>query len=189
MSPPTEPEDRASAVRAALRRLVAARGFHGASMSAVAREAGVATGTAYVHYPSKDEVVMAAYLEAKRALGAAGAAAIDPDAPPAERFRALWLASLDHLLDHPEDARFLRQVDASPYAAEAHARALAVDDDPAVLESRRPDLAALLVPLPLEVLYDLALGPAVRRAATGAPLAEPERSLLAEACWRAITTG
>jgi AcrR family transcriptional regulator len=41
--------DRAAAVRAALRTLVAERGFHGASMGAVAREAGVATGTAYVH--------------------------------------------------------------------------------------------------------------------------------------------
>lgn len=189
MSPAAGPEDRASAVRAALRRLVAAHGFHGASMSAVAREAGVATGTAYVHYASKDEVVMAAYLEAKRALGAAGAAAVDPQAPPAERFRALWRATLDHLSDHPEDARFLQQVDASPYGAEAHARVLAADDDPVLHESRRPDMAALLVPLPTEVLYDLAFGPALRHAAAGAPLTEPERSLLAQACWRAITAG
>ena len=67
--------DRAAAVRAALRKLVAERGFHGASMSAVASEAGVATGTAYVHYASKDELVHAAYLEAKRELGAAAVAA------------------------------------------------------------------------------------------------------------------
>jgi len=53
--------DRAAAVRSALRTLVARHGFHGASMSAVAREAGVATGTAYTHYTSKDELVLAAY--------------------------------------------------------------------------------------------------------------------------------
>ena len=35
-------------------------GFHGASMGAVAREAGVATGTAYTHYASKDDLVLAA---------------------------------------------------------------------------------------------------------------------------------
>ena len=40
------PLDRAAAVRSALRTLVARNGFHGASMSAVADEAGVATGTA-----------------------------------------------------------------------------------------------------------------------------------------------
>lgn len=42
--------DRAAAVRNALRTLVARHGLHGASMSAVASEAPVATGTAYTHY-------------------------------------------------------------------------------------------------------------------------------------------
>ena len=46
MSPTT---DRPAAIRRALRDLVAERGFHGASMGAVAKEAGVAAGTAYVH--------------------------------------------------------------------------------------------------------------------------------------------
>lgn len=181
------PLDRPAAIRAALRRLVAARGFHGASMSAVAREAGVATGTAYVHYASKDELVLAAYLEAKHQLGAAATAAVDAADPPDERFLALWSAALDHLLDHPDDARFLQQVDASPYAPDAQARALGVDDDPLLVEARRPDTAALLIPLPLEVVYDLGLGPAVRQAASGTPLDEPLRAILARACWRAIT--
>ena len=70
------PVDRAALVRDALRRVVAERGFHGASMSAVAKAAGVATGTAYVHYESKDELVIAAYLELKQQLGLIAAAAI-----------------------------------------------------------------------------------------------------------------
>lgn len=179
--------DRPAAIRAALRRLVAAHGFHGASMSAVAREAGVATGTAYVHYASKDDLVLAAYREAKHQLGTAATAAVDPDDPPEERFVAFWSAVLDHLLDHPDDARFLQQVDASPYAREAHAQALEIEDDPLLTEAQRPDLAALLTPLPPDVLYDLGLGPAVRQAASGTPLDEPTRAILARACWRAIT--
>ena len=55
----TSAMDRPAAIRRALRDLVAERGFHGASMGAVAKEAGVATGTAYVHYESKDELVYA----------------------------------------------------------------------------------------------------------------------------------
>ena len=54
--------DRPAAIRRALRNLVADRGFHGASMGAVAKEAGVATGTAYVHYESKEELVNASVL-------------------------------------------------------------------------------------------------------------------------------
>ncbi len=57
------PMDRAAAVRGALRTLLARSGFHGASVSAVAGEAGVATGTAYTHYASKDDLVLAAYRE------------------------------------------------------------------------------------------------------------------------------
>lgn len=187
MTAPDTSLDRASAVRAALRRLVAAHGFHGASMSAVAREANVATGTAYVHYTSKDDLVLAAYREAKRDLGLAAARAVDPSDPPEQRFLDLWAAALRHLVDHPEDARFLQQADASPYAAEVHAQGLQAEDDPLVVEATRPDLAGLLAPLPLEVLYDLAFGPAVRQAASGIPLDDPERTVLARACWRAIT--
>ena len=63
------PPDRAAAVRSALRRLVADQGLQGASMAAIAKQAGVATGTAYVHYPSKDELLLAAYVELKADLG------------------------------------------------------------------------------------------------------------------------
>ncbi len=59
------PVDRAALLRRSLLELVAERGFRGTSMSAVADHAGVATGTAYVHYDSKDELVIAAYAEIK----------------------------------------------------------------------------------------------------------------------------
>jgi len=117
--------DRAAAVRAALRTLVARNGFHGASMSAVAAEAGVGTGTAYVHYASKDELVLATYLEVKRELGEAAVVDVDPDAPAAQRFRQLWLGIVRHLRADPDRARFLLQVDSSPFARTAHQMALA----------------------------------------------------------------
>ncbi len=109
--------DRAAAVRAALRTLVARNGFHGSSMSAVAAEAGVATGTAYVHYASKDDLVLATYLEVKRELGEAAVVDVDPDAPARERFHQLWLGIHRHLSADPDRARFLLQVDSSPFAA------------------------------------------------------------------------
>lgn len=44
-------------------------------MSWNAREAGVATGTAYTNYTSKDELVVAAYRETKAQLAEAAMAA------------------------------------------------------------------------------------------------------------------
>ena len=177
--------DRAAAVRAALRALVAEHGFHGAAMGAVAREAGVATGTAYTHYESKDALVIAAYVETKAQLAAAVMENVDEDAPAAERFRAIWLGAYRYLTANPEHARFMLQVDDSPYRGPAHDAIGA--DDPLLEQAAAPDLVAQLLPLPVDVLYELGFAPAVRLAAAGIKLRKAELETAAAACWRAIT--
>jgi AcrR family transcriptional regulator len=180
------PMDRAAAVRSALRTLVACHGFHGASMSAVAGQAGVATGTAYTHYASKDELVLAAYCETKAQLAVAAMAGLDAGSEADARFRSIWLAAYHHLKANPDHARFLLQVDHSPYRSAAHQAAIA-DDDPLVAHAAAPDVAARLLPLPLEVIYELGLSPAVRLAAGGTPLTDEQLDEIAGACWRAIS--
>jgi AcrR family transcriptional regulator len=177
--------DRAAAVRTALRALVAERGFHGASMSAVARQAGVATGTAYTHYDSKDALVLAAYAETKAQLADAVIKTVDEQATVAERFRAIWLGIHGYLAAHPEHARFLVQFDDSPYRSRAH-DALGQDDRLLALASA-PEFVAELLPLPLDVLYELGIATAVRLAAAGAELSDAELEAVVAACWRAIT--
>ncbi|GAA0613697.1 TetR family transcriptional regulator [Kribbella sandramycini] len=179
--------DRAAAVRTAMRTVVARNGFHGASMSAVAREAGVATGTAYTYYASKDDVVLAAYSETKAELGAAAIADVDPQLPVDQRFRALWLACYRHLQANPAHAQFLLQVEHSPYRAPAHEAALSNADDPLLTEVGREDIAARLQPLPVDVLYELSLSPAVRLAAGGIELTPAQLDEIADACWRAVS--
>ncbi|MFI1092392.1 TetR/AcrR family transcriptional regulator [Streptomyces sp. NPDC020917] len=181
------PTDRAAAVRAALRTLVARNGFHGASMSAVAREAGVATGTAYTYYASKDELVLAAYGETKAALGVAATAGLDPDLSAEQRFHALWLACYRYLKANPNHAQFLLQVEHSPYRGPAHASALANKDDPLLAQVAVPDVAARLLPFPVDVLYELSLSPAVRLAAGGIELTGDQLDEIAGACWRAVS--
>jgi AcrR family transcriptional regulator len=179
--------DRAAAVRAALRTLVAERGFHGASMGAVAREAGVATGTAYVHYASKDDLVIATYLESKQRVGEAAAQAATGGSDPGELFVALWKGVYRHLAADPDEARFLIQVDGSPYAAVAHEAAMARDDDYLMQMATEPAMASLLEPLPPEVLYEIGLAPAVRLAARETSLSRAELDRVAHACWRAVS--
>jgi AcrR family transcriptional regulator len=180
------PKDRAAAVRGALRSLVARNGFHGASMSAVASEAGVATGTAYTHYDSKDELVLAAYSETKAQLGRAAMAGLDASAPADAQFRSIWLATYRHLKANPDHARFLLQVDHSPYREAAHQAAIATDD-PLLAQAAEPETAARLLPLPREAIYELGLAPAVRLAATGMDLTAGQLAEIADACWRAVS--
>lgn len=180
--------DRPAAIRAALRALVAERGFHGASMSAVAKRAGVAAGTAYIHYASKDELVLAAYVEAKQTLGEAAVANTNGLATPRDRFVHLWIGTYHHLHARQEDARFLVQVDGSPYRQAAHEQVIAGGDDPLLNEATRVDLWSSFVDLPITVLYDLGLAPAVRLAAQGVDLDRTQLHMVAHACWSAITT-
>ncbi len=178
--------DRPAAIRRALRDLVAERGFHGASMGAVAKEAGVAAGTAYVHYESKEEHVYAAYLELKAELSGAVMARFDPEATPFEAWRHILTAAYEFLAEEPERARFLTQLEESPYYEEAHARLMATGD-PLYEAAGKDEFADLLVPLPTEVIYALSLGVAVRLIAAGVQLKPEEVDLLVDATWRAVT--
>lgn len=155
-------------------------------MSAVAAEAGVATGTAYVHYESKDDLVLATYLEIKADLGDAALVGYDPDAPPADRYRHLVRGVYEHLTAEPERARFLTQMEESPFHGAAHER-LIEQGDRLAEEAMRPDLVEALVELPAQLIYLMSLGVVVRLVAAGSTLSSDEIDTLVASTWRAIT--
>ena len=109
----------------------------------------------------------------------------DPGLAPPERFAAIWANIYDHLSAEPARARFLLQVDASPYAAVAHDRAMQRPDDE--LTIAMADVAQLLVDLPPILVFELAIGPAITSIASGETLTVDQRARLSAACWRAIT--
>lgn len=174
--------DRAGLVRRAMVELVAETGIHGATMGAVARRAGVATGTAYVHYESKEHLLIAAFVEVKELLGEAVTADLDRTSPPRLVFETVWRRTYRHLRSDPHSARFLNQIDESPLHRRAH-EALG-DDDP--LTRLAAEMAPHLVDLPIEIIYQLGLAPAVRLATAEHDLEEPQLSKVVDSCWRAI---
>ncbi len=186
-------QDRCALIRIALRTLVAKEGFHGASMSAVAKEAGVASGTAYVYYKSKDELVLAAYKEAKFELtdvcfnnfiSSNDAATID------ERFVAMWLGMYHYLQAKPDEAHFLQQVEASPYAATAHHEVHAEEHESLVALATHPELSSRFIDAPLTLLWVMGFVPAIWLAtqqADNVQLDEHRLRNVAKGCWRAIS--
>lgn len=183
---PTGEIDRPAAIRLALRDLVADRGFHGASMSDVARRARVAVGTAYVHYESKEELVYATYLEVKREMSAEVLSRVDLTAEPKERFVQLWVAMYRHFRQEPARAKFLSQLEESPFHAEAHRRLEEVGD-PILEQAAASDLRELLVDLPFEVIYAFTLGIAIKLVASEIDLGDRQIELVAHSSWRAVT--
>lgn len=183
---PAERLDRGAAIRQALLEMVAEQGLHGTSMGALARRAGVAAGTIYVHYADKNALILAVYAEVKGDLGTAAATGWDPTAPPERRFLDAWHRVHAHLVERPERARFLLQLEVSPYATAARQ----IEDQVADIWSEMTaGMRDVLVELPDHILYELAFGPALSLAASAAqnPVDETTLNALARACWRAVT--
>ena len=180
--------DRASLIRRALVEVVAERGLHGASMSTIAQAAGVAVGTAYVHYTDKEDLLLAAYREVKADLGAAAAAAASPADSPRERFLRIWHAVADHLSQDPVRARFLAQVAVSPYPRSAQDQVMDQPDEGFTQALDACELADAFVDLPAQVLFDLGIGPLIRLTAAREELSPAQWAALGEACWRAVAT-
>lgn len=167
--------------------VVAERGLHGASMATIAQAAGVAVGTAYVHYANKDDLLLAAYREVKADLGATAAGAASPADAPRERFLRIWHAVADHLGQDPVRARFLAQVAVSPYPRITQDQVMNQPDEGFTKALDACELAGAFVDLPAEVLFDLGMGPLIRVIAAHEELSAAQWAALGEACWRAVT--
>ena len=80
-------------LRAALT-LVAREGFPAATTAAIAETAGVAEGTLYRHFSSKDDLLIEAYRVMKAEMAAAVEEAFDMTAPVAARLARFWRGHL-----------------------------------------------------------------------------------------------
>ncbi|MDG5750103.1 TetR/AcrR family transcriptional regulator [Qipengyuania sp. XHP0211] len=95
-------------------------GFHEASISGITRRAGVALGTFYTYYDSKDAIFRALVGDMSEAVGAAARDAIKPDMDPLAVEQAALLAFLEFAAEHKEVYRIIDEaefVDPDSYRA------------------------------------------------------------------------
>ena len=98
--------------------LVEQTGLSGLTMAAIAREAGLATGTLYVYFKSKEELMVALYERAKTETTASMMHGDDPTAPFRARFQRMWTNWLEHRLHSYAKVVFLEQYYNSPWFTE-----------------------------------------------------------------------
>lgn len=112
-------EDKLRAIAKATFTLVEQTGLSGLTMAAIAREAHLATGTLYVYFKSKEELLVALYEQAKTETAASLMQGDDPALPMRTRFQRMWLNWLEHRLAHSAQVVFLEQYYNSPWFSEA----------------------------------------------------------------------
>jgi AcrR family transcriptional regulator len=101
--------DTAGRLRAAARRIFARRGYEGASVRGITREAHVNLGAVTYHFGSKGRLYEAVVDSALAPLRDRVAAAAADSGPPLERIEGIVRAFFAHLSENPDMPHFLLQ--------------------------------------------------------------------------------
>jgi AcrR family transcriptional regulator len=87
------------------------KGFHEASVSSITRRAGVALGSFYTYFDSKDALFRALVLDMSENVRTSARAAIDPQMGALETERAALTAFLDFASEHKEVYRIIDEAE------------------------------------------------------------------------------
>lgn len=99
--------DKRERILDAAERVFAERGFYNARVSEIARAAGVADGTIYLYFKSKDDLLISLFeSRMERVLADLSAAMAEVDTPVA-KIHAFIAAYLKMVQDHPQQAELL----------------------------------------------------------------------------------
>jgi TetR/AcrR family transcriptional regulator, fatty acid metabolism regulator protein len=89
--------DKRDAILKAATRIFARRGFFQSQVADVARDAGVAAGTVYLYFRSKDDLLVSLFERTMREAIAEGRAALEGVADPREKLRRMARLHLERL--------------------------------------------------------------------------------------------
>jgi AcrR family transcriptional regulator len=90
-------------------------GFHNTPTSKIARVAGVATGTLFYFFPTKDELIAALYKDVTRRTMEFVLSRVDDSKPPKEIIHAYYRATLEWAQTFPVEYQFIAHFTNSPY--------------------------------------------------------------------------
>ena len=188
---PMETANRSALIEASVQ-VVANCGFHGASVGMIAGRAGVAAGTVYVHFESKERLMLETYKELERRCLTALMKDYPSQGTIRQRFSHLSNRLIRHFILFPEEFLFADQFLSSPYRKSVSPHYLPKTELSGILQFFREGTEQqLFKEMPPAMLLALACGPliqVVRANATGYLYLDDERiSQTVEACWEAVS--
>ena len=107
--------DKQKQILTAALRLFVADGFHGTPTSKIAQQAGVANGTLFHHYKTKDDLVIGLYNSIKEELSLAMYAIINVDDFITTRFKNVFIHTLYWGLNNRDKFYYIQQFQYSPH--------------------------------------------------------------------------
>ncbi|NYE61155.1 AcrR family transcriptional regulator [Duganella sp. 1224] len=102
-------EDKQQAILTAASRIIAVEGA-GATTAHIARQAGVAAGSLFTYYPTKDALLNALYLHLKTEVAQVLLSGFPEDAAPRVRALHIWTRYIGWALAEPEKRKAMEQL-------------------------------------------------------------------------------
>lgn len=108
------PDKKEVILRTALR-LFTQHGFHGTPTSLIAKEAGVATGTLFHYFKTKEELIDGLYIQVKEQLAQVIYYKLENETTIRGRLYRIWLNTMLWNISHPQELAFFNLFSSSPF--------------------------------------------------------------------------
>lgn len=95
--------------------LIKENGFHGTPISVIAQKAGVASGTIYHYFPSKDAIIMELNHIIKQQMVTAMFSEVTSKKEYKQQFFEGWTNLVKYFINNPSALIFTQQFNSSPY--------------------------------------------------------------------------
>jgi AcrR family transcriptional regulator len=107
-------DKRAAILKAALK-LFTERGFHGTSTAQISKDAGVATGTLFNYFPTKEDLINSLYFEVKGELSRSMGKKIEVQGIFKDKLKKIWSNLVRWGIENQDEFLFVGQFCSSPY--------------------------------------------------------------------------
>ncbi|AKB82653.1 Transcriptional regulator, TetR family [Methanosarcina barkeri 3] len=108
-------KDKRAAILEAALKLFTERGFHGTSTAQISKEAGVATGTLFNYFPTKEDLINSLYFEVKGELSRNMGREIKAQSTFKDKLKKIWSNLVKWGVENQEEFLFVGQFCSSPY--------------------------------------------------------------------------
>ncbi|MDY9925669.1 TetR/AcrR family transcriptional regulator [Methanosarcina sp.] len=108
-------KDKRTAIIETALKLLTERGFHGTSTAQISKDAGVATGTLFNYFPTKEDLINSLYFEVKGNLSQAMGKDLETEDTFQDKLKRIWSNLIKWGVNNQEEFLFVGQFCSSPY--------------------------------------------------------------------------
>nr|WP_315157782.1 TetR/AcrR family transcriptional regulator [uncultured Flavobacterium sp.] len=136
-------------------KLFVENGFHGTATSRIAQESGVANGTLFNYFATKEILIVEIYNSIIKKKDDFIIESIESHSVSKGSFRSLFVASLHWNLENVIEFQYLQQFNNSPYSKSVITRVLNHDEQPLYILIQKGIDLVLLKHLPVAFIFSL----------------------------------